>query len=246
MSKTAQTYIFSVVTTGIVILGLAAKNWSPASLPSFLAFLGFTLFASTLKVRIPGMTGTMSPNFVFLLIGMTLFSFPEVVAAAFAAAILQSVWRPKRKLQLVQVAFSAATLVVSSALAFFGSHFVVARLGMDSPVPLLFLAGSIYLSLNTALVSIVVSLVEQYPLEQILRRCCEACFPYFAFGILAASLLGGSVSTARPWQTMAVVAPAAVLAYLYFLGRLKPMTQVTPRAVEQEEEELVGAGSYHR
>ncbi len=129
MPNTAKAYIALILASGTVIVVLAAKSWSSPNLPEFSAFLGLTLFASTLKVRIPGFTGTISPNFVFLLIGMAAFRFPEVIAASLAAALLQSMWRPKQSLRLVQVVFNAATLVSSSAVAYGISHVAVRQIG---------------------------------------------------------------------------------------------------------------------
>ncbi len=111
MSSVARWYIALVVASGTVILLLAARWWSSASLTQFAALLCFTLFASTLKVRIPGMTSTISPNFAFLLIAIAFFSFSQVIVATAGAALMQSFWRPKSRPQMVQVLFSAAALV---------------------------------------------------------------------------------------------------------------------------------------
>jgi hypothetical protein len=246
VSRLAKAYIGGVIISGALVLLLAIGSWSPASISEFAAFLGFTLFASTLKVRIPGMTGTMSPNFIFLLIGMVLFSLPEVVATAFGAAILQCIWRPKLKLQMVQVSFSAAALVVSSALSFMISHFLVAKLGTTSTIPLLLLAGILYLSINTMLVSVVLSLVERHSFEQVFQRCYEWVLPYFVSGIFLTGLLGGSAAPSRAWQTALPLVPAALLAYLYFRGRSEVARQQNFRQVDRGERNLIGIASDDR
>src|SRR5260370_8593253 len=125
MSSVAKWYIALVLGSGTVILLLAARWWSSASLTQFAALLCFTLFASTLKVRIPGMTSTISPNFAFLLIAMAFFSFSQVIVAALGAALLQSFWRPKSPPRMVQVLFSASALVLSSAFPFTPSHLIL-------------------------------------------------------------------------------------------------------------------------
>src|SRR5260370_42537897 len=125
MSSVAKWYIALVVGSGAGILLLAARWWSSASLAQFAALVCLTLFASTLKVRIPGMTSTISPNFAFLLIAMASFSFSQVIVAAAGAALMRSCWRPKSPPQMGQVLFSAAALVLSSAFAFTAAHLVV-------------------------------------------------------------------------------------------------------------------------
>src|SRR5260370_35405047 len=147
MPNTAKAYIALILASGTVIVVLAAKSWSSPTLPEFVAFLGLTLFAVTLKVRIPGFTGNISPNFVFLLIGMAAFRFPEVIAASLAAALLQSMWRPKQSLRLVQVVLNAATLVSSSAVAYGISHVAVRQIGAISSLLVMLLACGLLLPL---------------------------------------------------------------------------------------------------
>ena len=244
MSSVARWYIALVVASGTVILLLAARWWSSASLTQFGALLCFTLFASTLKVRIPGMTSTISPNFAFLLIAIAFFSFSQVIVATAGAALMQSFWRPKSRPQMVQVLFSAAALVLSSAFAFTAAHLVVRPFDNNSAVALVLLAGTFYLSMNTALVSIVVGLTEQQPIKQVCQRCYEWAFPYFVFGIVVTGLISGSFSTTTAWRSSLQVAPAMVLAYLYFLGRSKKQAEC--RAVNEEAEELLVISSLER
>lgn len=241
MSSVAKRYIGLVLASGTVILFLAARSWSSAGLTQFAALLSFTLLASTLKVRIPGMTSTISPNFAFLLVAMPFFSFSQVVVAALCAALMQSFWRPKSQPRMVQVLFSAAALVLSSAFAFTLSHFIVRSFDANNVVALVLLAGTFYLSMNTVLVSIVVGLTEQQPISQVWQHCYEWVFPYFAFGIVVVGLMSGSFSTVTAWRSSLEVAPAMVLAYLYFLGRSKK--QVGSRAPSEEAEDLLAASS---
>jgi hypothetical protein len=236
MSSVAKWYIALATASGTVILFLAARWWSSANLKQFAVLLGLTLFASTLKVRIPGMAGTISPNFAFLLIAMTFFTFSQAIAAALAAALVQSFWRPQR-LRMVQVLFNAAALVLSSAFAFTVSHLIVRPVDSTTAISLVLLAGTLYFSANTALVSIVVGLAEQQPLREVCQRCYEWVFPYFVFGIVITGLISGTFSTANVWRSSLQIVPAMVLAYLYFLGRSKK--QAGRRGASEEEEELL-------
>jgi len=244
MSSVAKWFIALVVASGTGILLLAARWWSSGGLTQFAALLCLTLLASTLKVRIPGMTSTISPNFAFLLIAIAFFSFSQVAVAALCAALLQSLWRPKSPPRMVQVLFSAATLVLSSAFAFAVSHLMVRPFDGNNVVALVLLAGTFYLSMNTVLVSIVVGLTERQPVRQVWQHCYEWVFPYFAFGIVVIGLMSGSFSTMTAWRSSLEVAPAMVLAYLYFLGRSKK--QIESRAPSEEAEELLAASSVER
>src|SRR5271157_127554 len=108
MPKTAKTYIALVIGSGAAVLLLAAGSWPSAGLQQFVIYLGLAALASTLKLRIPGLEGTMSPNFVFLLLGMASCRFSEVIVISLAAALVQSFWSAAKRPRLVQVAFSAA------------------------------------------------------------------------------------------------------------------------------------------
>jgi hypothetical protein len=56
--------------------------------------------------------------------------------------------------------------------------------------------------------------------------------------------MSGSFSTMTAWRSSLEVAPAMVLAYVYFLGRSKKQTE--SRAPSEEAEELLAASSVER
>src|SRR5260370_484553 len=64
------------------------------------------------------------------------------------------------------------------------------------------------------------------------------------FEIVVIGLMSGSFSTMTAWRSSLQVAPAMVLAYLYFLGRSKK--QAGSRAANEEEEELLAVSSLER
>ena len=158
-------------------------------------------------------------------------------------ARMQSFWRTKGRPQMVQVLFGGATLVISSAFAFTTSHLIVRPFDNNNAVALVVLAGTLYFFMNTALVSLVVGLTERQPIKEVCQHCYEWVFPYFAFGIVVMGLMSGSFSTMTAWRSSLEVAPAMVLAYLYFLGRSKK--QAESRAASEEEELLAVASLEH-
>lgn len=111
---------------------LAAGWWSSANPRQFVIYLCLAAFASALKVRIPGMEGTISPNFVFLLLGMMALPYSQVVAVSVAAALVQSLWASAKRPRFVQVAFSAAALILTSSLAYAFSHLILTESGTES------------------------------------------------------------------------------------------------------------------
>jgi hypothetical protein len=160
MSRIAKAYIALIICFGATVLVFATGSWSSSGLRQFLTFLGLLVaVSSTLKVRMPGIEGTMSPNFVFLLLMMAFCSFSEVIATTLVAALVQSLWAAKQP-RFVQVAFSAAALVLGASMAYQASYLLLGPSAVISPVAFVILAGILYLPLNTALVSAVIGLVD--------------------------------------------------------------------------------------
>ena len=71
----------------------------------------------------------------------------------------------------MQVAFNAATLILSSSVAYKFGHIVQGVSGTESSMVCLLLAASIYFPLNSVLISTVIGLVEGQALNQVFRRC---------------------------------------------------------------------------
>ncbi len=242
MTRNAKTYIGLILCSGAAVLLMAAGSWSSASLPQFVIFLGLATISSTMKIRIPGIEGTMSPNFVFLVLGMAVCSFSEVIAMTLAAALVQSLWTAKQP-RLVQVAFSVAALVLSAGVAYQASNLLLGSRAGSSPVALVILAGSLYLPLNTALVSAVIVLVEGKPFAQVGRLCYQCVFPYFMGGIVFAGLMSGAFSRPTVWRGAIMLLPVIVFGYLYSLSQTAPLAPAPIQSAHVGDEELVGVGS---
>lgn len=244
MPKNAKAFIALVIASGALFLLFAGASWSSANLKQFGVFLGLAALASALKVRVPGMESTVSPNFVFLLLAMVVLPFSQIVAISVAAALVQSLWASAKRPRLVQVVFSAAALVLSSSLAYRLSHLVLVGDGAEFPVVCVILAGSIYLPVNSALVSIVIGLVEGQPLKQVCARCYEWVFPYFMVGIAFAGLVSGVFAPSAVWKGALVLLPTMVLTYVYFLNRLAralPPMRLPSTCEEEHPVELINS-----
>jgi hypothetical protein len=244
MPRTAKIYLSLIIISGAAVLLIAAGSWTSASLTQFVTLLGFAGVSSTLKIRIPGLESTMSPNFIFLLLAMLCCSFSEVAAIALVAALVQSLWAAKQP-RLIQVTFSAAALVLSATVAFQSARLLLGSGFAISPLVFAILAGTLYLPLNTALISAVIGLVEGRPSFEVARLCYECVFPYFMGGLLFAGMVSGAFSRSTVWQGAAVLFPVVVLGYLYFFSRTPTLTPARFQSANlpTEDKELVGAGS---
>jgi hypothetical protein len=235
----AKAYITLVIASGSLILLFAAGSWSSTNLKPFALYLGLAALASTLKVRIPGIESTISPNFLFLLLAICVCQFSEVVAISLVAALVQSLSPGAKRARLVQVAFSAAALVLSSAAAYMLSRVFLSETGWESSVGRVILAGCVYFPLNSILVSVVIGLVAEQPLKRIWSHCYEWVFPYFMGGIAFAGLVSGAYVHSSAWKGAFALIPAAALAHVYFLQRpaRQVMADASPRDAQETHED---------
>jgi hypothetical protein len=221
LPRNARLYISLVIASGFAILLLAARSWSPANLKQFAIYLGLAAVASTLKIRIPGIESTITPNFVFLVLAMNALRFSEVVVISGVMAVIQCVWRSSSRPRLVQVTFSAAALVLSAAAAYQLSHFLLVENAWDSAIGTVILAGCIYFPLNSALVTVVICLASGQSFAQIYSRGEAWVFPYFMGGIAFAALASAGYHQSASWKAAVILIPAIILTHVYLLNRLK-------------------------
>ncbi len=127
---------------GIAVVVWAVLNWHSHDQLRSLAFVATALLASSLKVRLPGVTGTASVLALFVLIGIVNLSLPETVAIGALSMLAQCTWRTKTRPKPVQVAFSVcsfATAVYLTSLVY-----TYARARVPEPVSLGLLAVAFF------------------------------------------------------------------------------------------------------
>src|ERR1700731_1227727 len=132
MPSLAKAYIALIAALATAVLVVVASRWNPGNLGHFILFFALALMASAMKIRLPGFRTTISTNFVFILIGIALFSFGETVLIGLGGALVQSLWRPLHRPKAVQVFFNGACLTVCGAAAFWAAHALPALLGASS------------------------------------------------------------------------------------------------------------------
>src|ERR1035438_1067034 len=90
MNKRAQFFVGLTIASGVCLVAYCLAEEAvvvPSS--AYLVAVLLALLASTLKVHLPGITGTISVNFLLILIAVAVFSFAETVLLASLACILQ-------------------------------------------------------------------------------------------------------------------------------------------------------------
>jgi hypothetical protein len=238
MPSLAKAYIATIAAVAVAILAAVASRWNPENSQRFLLFCALAMLASAMKIRLPGFKTTISTNFVFILIGLALFSFGETVLIGLGGALVQSLWKTQTRPKAVQVFFNAACLTVCTAAAFWTSHTVPAMLGLNSMAAMMVLGAGVYVVLNTGLVSLVISLAEQRPLRETWSSCYEWTFPYFLVGAAIAGLAGGTSHGANLGLTLLVM-PAMYFVYVYYRMHIVRAVLDNVSTVSQENEAVL-------
>src|SRR2546428_12796668 len=102
MSIKAKLFVALVAIVGLATFGLGMSEWGSADLTRYICFSIFGIIASCLKVSLPGITGTMSVNYLFILIGILEFNLSENLLMSFGATIVQLYWHALFRLYPVQ------------------------------------------------------------------------------------------------------------------------------------------------
>jgi hypothetical protein len=210
MPAKAKVYIGMSVALGFGLLAGTLIWFSQfPDVARYLACLSLACIASTMKVRLPGLHGTISVNFVFILIALTQLSLVETLTLAFAATLVQCLWRPKTRPKIVQVLFSTSTVVISTALAYGSAHAVPGQVHM---LIALAPAATVFFVMNTGMISLILALVSKSTLLAVWKQCHLWAFPYYLVGAAIAAGIDQSSQTVG-WRLSLLALPVMYLAY---------------------------------
>src|SRR6267142_3051186 len=175
----ARPFIVGMALAGGVCLVLAFAHWQSNDPVKFICYLVAALLASSLKVSLPGIEGTLSVNFLFTLLGVLEMSLPETLLIGLASTLAQFYWKPTRKLKLIQLLFNVSQVTVSSAAAF-GAYQFVAISVLHAPGPLALPAAAItHFACNTAAMSTIIGLTEDKAISKVWTDSYLWSFPYY-------------------------------------------------------------------
>jgi diguanylate cyclase (GGDEF)-like protein/putative nucleotidyltransferase with HDIG domain len=238
LSLKTKAFVAVTVSLGIVVLALALPHWQSHDLTRFLCYLLVALLASGLKVQLPGIDGTMSVNFLFILLGVLELSLPETLVIGCTASLVQSVWQLRKRLDPIKVLFNVAGMMANaSALTYVSYHWLSGRAGPNKPI-LLMVAALVFFFANTLPISVVIALTEGRSARRVWSECYFWSFPYYLVGAAAVGLVG-YINRSTGWETSLLVLPLiywVYRSYRQYLGRLeaeKQRVEVEKRHVEE-------------
>jgi len=238
LSLQTKAFVGITASVGVVALGYALSHWHSQDPTRFACYLLVAVLASGLKVQLPGIDGTMSVNFLFILLGVLELSLPETLVIGCTATLVQSVWQARKRLDPVKVLFNVAGMMANAcSLTYLTYHWLAPRYGSNKPI-LLMLAALVFFFANTLPISVVIALTEGKSSRRVWSECYFWSFPYYLVGAAAVGLVG-IVNRSAGWQTSLLVLPLiywVYRSYRLYLGRLeaeKERVEIEKRHVEE-------------
>src|SRR5246127_4848546 len=221
LSLPAKLFITFVVMAGLGTLLYGGIHQSSKNIAEFICYVGIAILASRLKVNLPGITGTLSVNFLFILIGVLELSYSETLILGAISMVAQCLYpdRPKA----IQLTFNVCAGSVSTALAYLVYHDPLTNLMIANHPLLLGLAACVYFIANAGSIAAVISLTERQPFTRILVNCYFWSFPYYLVGAGIAGAIAWFNKTFN-WETSLLLVPAVYLiyrSYRLYLGKLE-------------------------
>jgi putative nucleotidyltransferase with HDIG domain len=225
-SIAARAFIAGMALSGAFLCALAFAHWQTSDPVKFVCYLIAALLASSLKVGMPGIEGTLSVNFLFTLLGILELSLPETLAIGITCTLAQFYWKPAKQLRHVQLVFNLSQVTLSSAAAYASYRFVIVHV-LHAPGPLaLLVAAIVSFACNSAAISMIIGLTEDTSTARVWADNLWI-IPYYMGGAAVAGLvhfLNGHIG----WQSSLLVLPPIYLmyrSYRLYLGKLETEKQ---------------------
>ncbi len=216
-----RSHIRAVLALGVlaVLTSLVPPRFDHGN--TFFVYLGVALLASVIKIKLPGLAGSLSPNIIPILVGISELTITESVLLGCAATLTQCIWHAKKRPRLLQLSFNVAV----TAIAVCGSGTLLHQVrgwhigGEPVAFAVLTLA---YFGMNSLPVCTAIALNGRAKVLDVWIECYASTFPAFMISATAAGMY--SASTESKWAVCAMLVPLFYVvyrAYWLFLGRLQ-------------------------
>ena len=223
LSNPVRAFIGLVILIGLLAVAEAAAKPSEHSTIRFLCYTALALLSSGLKVTLPGVTGTMSVSFLFILTGVAELGPRQAMILGLSSAVVQIYWNAKKRPKPHQVLFNLAVIALSISVANIGFHSKLAELlGGSLPIRLLLATGGYFIA-NTFPIASAISLTERRSLPVIWKECYFWAFPYYLLGATLVGIINW-VNNNLGWEFSLLAMPVAWVlyrSYRLYIGRLE-------------------------
>jgi diguanylate cyclase (GGDEF)-like protein/putative nucleotidyltransferase with HDIG domain len=218
----AKAFIGGMALGALACFAFAATHWQSLDPLKFLCYLVVAVLASSLRIKLPGVNGTMSVNFLFVLLGVMELSFAETLVIGFAAVLVQCYWRPAHGPKPIHVIFNLSQLPVGTAISYGAYVAINQRIPHLLGLALLLVAMT-YFAFNTMAMAVIIRLTEKKPILKVWSECYSWSLPYYLVGAALVGLVS-FLNRHIGWQSSLLVLPPVYLmyrSYRLYLGKLE-------------------------
>jgi hypothetical protein len=219
----ARAFIGVTTLAGCTCLVFAFREWHPTDPFKFACYLIVALLASSLKVTLPRVEGTLSVNFLFTIVGILELSLPETLIIGLASTLGQFYWRSARRLKLVQLVFNLSQVTLSSTIAYSTYRLTLIHVPQASEPLAVLVATIVYFGCNSAAMSTIIGLTDSKSIFNVWIESYSWSSAYYLVGGAAAGLIS-LLNRHIAWQSSLLVLPPIYLiyrSYRLYLGKLE-------------------------
>lgn len=216
MNSKAKAFIAAIAIGGLWALHQASHEWHSEDSLRFLAYMMVAIGGSGLTMTLPGINGSVSTNFLFILASVVELSLGEAMAIVAGSIVAQTFWWTKERAQAAKAIFNISCLALSTLVAFRAFHANWLTLaGGEFPFQL-GLAAISYFLVNTGSVSVVLSLVEKKSVVRLWRETYIWSLPYYLVGAACVGLVH-YMNRQLGWQANVLILPGVYLGYRMYV-----------------------------
>jgi len=205
----AKVMIGMVAVASLCPLSFGVINWRMPAWPQLALLMSAAVLSSRLKVKLPGITSTMSGSLPVILLGVTQLGLFGSLLVAATAAIAQS-YGSGKQLKPVQFVFNTCTLMNACALAYLAYHSRLFTAHVGGSALSLAMAAAAYFLANTAPVASIIGLTEGNSPFALWHKVFLWSFPNYVIGAGLTAIVSFFTS---------ITGVAALLAVLFLVHR---------------------------
>jgi len=223
----AKVMIGMVAVASLCSLSFGVINWHMPAWPQLALLMAAAVVSSRLKVKLPGLTSTMSGNLPVILLGVMQLGLLGSLLVAATAAVAQTFNSGKPK--PVQFFFNICTLMNACGLAYVAYHSRFFSAHVGGTALSMTLAAAAYFMANTAPVAGIIGLTEGTSPFALWHKVFLWSFPNYVIGagLTAIASLFGTAAGMVTVGALMLVLFGVYKSYEMFVAQSEPAAPKT-------------------
>ena len=209
-SGKVRAFLYSIVAIGATCMWIDLIPFQTSDTTRFLTYFVMAALAAGLRVSLPTVSGTLSINFLFILIGLVHLTRAELVVLAGGAAVIQCLFASDRSPNLLKVMFNLSVAAISVHLSTLAYWAMPSGDTVTDETFKLMPAALVLFLCSTIPVSIAIAWTEGRRIIGTWRDCSLWSLPY-SVAVAAVAGCFATLSHRIGWQLSLLVLPVVYL-----------------------------------